>query len=77
MGKLYWVWAPDDGEKPAEANVFGVDEEDAALNFVERNFSRLNHPSECHVRVDDQVGHRFELTVTSKAEPRFRISRRY
>lgn len=76
MSDPFWVWAVDDGERPEKANVLAMNEEEAALIFVERNHARLDYTCECEIRVEDQEGHRFELRVEVESQPVFRIAGR-
>jgi hypothetical protein len=67
------VWAPDDGDEPAAPNVAALDEEMAALSFVEHHHADLDYPSEVLVSVKDEDGHHFELLVVAEQDVSFRI----
>ena len=73
MGGFY-VWSPDDGDRPTEANVAALNEQEAALIWVERHWADLDHPASTEVRVDDETGHQFCLTVDVDHAPQFRIA---
>jgi hypothetical protein len=72
MGE-YRVWAEDDGDRTTEPNIIAVSEQEAALIWVERHWADLDHPASTEVRVDDEAGHQFCLTVEVDHAPQFRI----
>ncbi len=70
--KSFFVWCPDDGDKPSEPNGYGFDPHHVAARWVEENHSSLDYPSECVVRVDDEAGRRFEIRVLAESTVSFR-----
>ena len=61
------VWCPDDGDRPTTGpNVRALDEEDAAERWVEAHHADLDYTAECLVMVEDEEGHRFEVTVRAE-----------
>ncbi len=67
------VWSPDDGDEPPTPNVTAMDEEMAALSFVETHHADFDYAAQTLVYVKDDGGHHFELLVVAEPSTSFRI----
>ncbi len=63
------VWSPDDGDEPPTPNVTAMDEEMAALSFVETHHADFDYAGQTLVYVKDEGGH----LVVAEPSTSFRI----